>query len=826
MESSVSERQRKWLYLLLGWALATVPVLYFHNGLVTEYYFSKAIWANVLIPLPLILYLFWALRSGTLVVPRARTMLPVALFCGWALLSLTWATNPYKGLELIGKVAVGPLAYLGLMAIVRTRDEVRGLLYLFLWAMAGVAIYGFFQYMEVFYLPKDQYGDPDPSTTIGLTNFVVEYMMLYILAGPILMVLDNRRWVRTLLGFGSGAIIVYVILSRNRAGMVSFMAELVMLLVILSYLLWRYRERFPISRRHVAAVAGLIVVGMGIVLGGTTVGQRVSNRFTDMFQPTRGERLEEIYSAEGAEALSREQVLEHLSAHYENPEGSLRASLKKDFLSEVSGGYRLNPEEAQKGALDRLLDRVRRDGSINFRLETWYQCVRFMFPANPLIGVGLANLEVEFPRYYTPFLERMTLNHNTRVVRAHNEYIQALIDLGVIGFVLLSWLVVQLGRTMVAGFRGCRDRRDYLMWLALNLGFFGFAVEAFFAFPMQVPTSSIYFFIGMALSEVFARQVTTERDEDATAAATSGVHGWWRVPLRSIPGQATAWLALIALVAVTIWGETFAYNALVGEVRNKEARVFKRYKRWDEAHTLLTEAIDHYPNMEGYYYDRAVVRMQQGRDREGLKDLRVTADLVPNYAMGRKQIGMLAARVGRTELAVEEFAKTMEIYKTERKELTELIATTALQGNRPELALPIVEETIEEHDIVTPWLLRTRASLLGMADRPREAVAAYEDLRQQGVWAPELQVEYGMALFEVGRVTEAESQLGEALNEKSDIAQGWLALGRAHAAQDQVASAKQAFRRAIALEPGLRSRIRQDKEVRRHPALAEWAKEL
>lgn len=767
MRSPDDTRLRHWLYLAFIWAVAVIPVVYFHNGIVTEYYFSKAIWGNLFIALPILVFWFLNLQQGRFVLPTARTALPLALLCGWGVFSLTWAENPYKGLEYIGRVGMASVAYFGALYFIRTERQIRGFLFLAIWTMVAVSLYGFLQWGEVFYLPKDQYGEADPSTTIGLTNFVVEYFMPLMLTAPMLFLLDRRRWVRSLLLFASVCILLYLIVSRNRAAMLGFLTEMTLLIGVVVWLVLRHRDRFRVNPRWAIAGVLAIVLGLGLLLGGTTVGQRVSVRFVEMFEPT---------------ALEKEQELS---------------------ASEV------------------LVARLSKDASTRFRMHTWYQSINFMFPAAPVAGVGLANLEVEFPEFYTDFLEGMTLRNNTRVVRAHNEYVQLLVDLGIIGFLLFFWMIGHLLRNMAQSLQLARNRDELLLWLAIHLGFVGVAVECFFAFPLHIPTSAVFIFVMLAISEAW-RRLMLERH----AGAKEGSTGWLVAQVDS-PGRAVAgWLIFAAGVGLTLYQTQFAYRALVGEVRSKEARVLKRFQRWDESYVLLSDAIRHYPWMEGYYYDRAVVMMQRGQMREALRDLQVTSELVPNYGMGRRQIGQLAAQLGMTELAVDEFRHSMLIYKSQRAELTELIARTALRGQRPDLAVETLRETMDEHGVVNVTLLRLRADAYAMLGQMDEARGMLEALREAGDWGPAVQLRYAGLLAEGGEVTRAESMVRDVLAGRSGDPEAWLTLGHVMVRKGDSAEARAALERALALDPAVRQRLKADRNLRRDAELAVWLESL
>ncbi len=412
----------------------------------------------------------------------------------------------------------------------------------------------------------------------------------------------------------------------------------------------------------------------------------------------------------------------------------------------------------------------------------------------------------------------MTIRNNTRVVRSHNEYVQALADLGLVGFTLFLWFLVQVFRSSAEGLRYLRTRSDWLWWFGLNLGLVGFSITAFFAFPLQVPTSSIYFFILVGLSTSYTRVLRARETETNNDWIKLDLEdGDWRVP--------ALWAVTGVFAGSVLTLETFTYNALVGEVRNKEARVYKRYKRWDEAYALLTDAINHYPWMEGYYYDRAVVQMQRKKMNEALQDLRKTAELVPNYAMGRKQIAMLAQQMGMTELAVNEFKATMNIYKQQREELTLLIGRTALRGRRPDLAIPVLKETLElEGDNLTKKreLLRMLADAYGMSGKGKESLEVFEQLRALGDWDENLAIRYAMALDQTGKVSEAESQLRQLTRDAPTNASGWYALARIRTRAGDVTEAVQMLDRAISLDPKLDGRARRDPLLTGKPAIKAW----
>lgn len=754
------ENSRRAFYLATGLLVAIIPVVYFHNGLVTEYYYSKAVWGNFFAPMLLALWLLLGLRQQSLVLPKSRIFVPLLLFLAWCLASLLWVRNPNKAWDLIVIVGAGPFLALAVATFVQRREEIIHLLYLILLAAVAVTVYGFFQYFEVVYLPKDQYGDADPSTTIGLTNFAVEYMSVFFLTGPLLLLIEQRRWLRSLLIVASVCVITYLLISRNRAGFLALVAEVIALLFLL-FIVAKVRAKGAlISGRLVAITAVVIVSSAAIVFTQTTVGERVAERFIDLVNI---ERVDD-----------------------------------------------------QTSLLSALLERAQRDASVRFRVQTWYQCLLALFPAYPLYGVGLANAEIEFPRHFTPFLEGMTIRHNTRVVHLHNEYVQVFSDLGIIGFVLLFWLLTQLCRSAFAGFSRIQNRQQLLLWLAVHVGFFGYLVEMFFAFPLQIPTSSIYFFVFVGLSIATNRYLRHAAGVPAEAL-------YFVLPVSLAVTRRVCFLAAILLL---VWGgytEVLAYHRLIGEVRNKEARVFRRANRLVDAERLLDEAIAHYPGMEGYYFDRGSIRLQNKNSDGALEDFMITAKLVPNYAAGRKQIGVLAAQAGRIELAIQEFKAVMDIYKSQRGELAETIGKLALQANRPDLAIPVLESLpaeIASHANLQRLLFQAYAQAANAASAIA-IIERYPDLLKD----VNVRTNYISLLFAIGRTQEAATQAKAFLAQHSELAEAWVLAAKADLASDPAAS-KKALTKALQLNPQLIDFVKRDRDFKAHPELASFIENL
>ena len=108
-------------------------------------------------------------------------------------------------------------------------------------------------------------------------------------------------------------------------------------------------------------------------------------------------------------------------------------------------------------------------GSVTYRVQMWQNTTQII-KKHPVVGVGVGNFKVHYDKYAL-----LAMNTND----AHNDYIQMLCELGIVG-IYLAFLV------LVYAYRGAFKKRD-LYSTALKVGLWAFLIVAMFNFPMQAP---------------------------------------------------------------------------------------------------------------------------------------------------------------------------------------------------------------------------------------------------------------------------------------------------------------------------------------------------
>jgi O-antigen ligase len=136
------------------------------------------------------------------------------------------------------------------------------------------------------------------------------------------------------------------------------------------------------------------------------------------------------------------------------------SSISTETRTELSGGMRLS--------IDRDALRV--------------------FRSKPVLGWGLGTFPVVYPQYrsfYTNFF----------VNEAHNDYLQLLCEMGLLGFGTMVWFLIVLYGTALRQIRNWASDVSSAVTLACTLGFTGILVHSALDFNLQIPGNAALFYV-------------------------------------------------------------------------------------------------------------------------------------------------------------------------------------------------------------------------------------------------------------------------------------------------------------------------------------------
>jgi O-antigen ligase len=122
-----------------------------------------------------------------------------------------------------------------------------------------------------------------------------------------------------------------------------------------------------------------------------------------------------------------------------------------------------------------------------------------MFTKRPMLGWGLGTFPTVYPGYRSFYT-------NLFVNEAHNDYVQLLVETGLLGFALMLWFLIRLYRHGLPTSRRWEFKWDGAVSLAALLGCTGILLHSFVDFNLQIPANAALFYVlcGLAASKPLA----------------------------------------------------------------------------------------------------------------------------------------------------------------------------------------------------------------------------------------------------------------------------------------------------------------------------------
>ena len=161
-------------------------------------------------------------------------------------------------------------------------------------------------------------------------------------------------------------------------------------------------------------------------------------------------------------------------------------------------------------ALPTLRNKIENTALSEYRLTAWRNCLE-MVKDNPLQGVGAGNFKIFYPAYSHKAVVDPAYDATRILGKAHNDYIQTAVELGLPGMLLFVLLPVS---GLILAYRIMRASKNPAIEF-ISIGFSGglisFIVGAFFSFYLQrsMPPLLVFVYLGILVilhSNVFSRK--------------------------------------------------------------------------------------------------------------------------------------------------------------------------------------------------------------------------------------------------------------------------------------------------------------------------------
>lgn len=454
LSASTAERIIQWLFWvrkgLLALMLVTVPVLFYLGN--TEYGYTKSIFALITTGL---LTIAWftemALRKNYRLRPTQLFWPGLALVISGFLSLISFVD--ITGLTLLPTLPIGlqtlaMLCYFGLLyfimahSIESERDLKLFLGYLLISAVP-VCVYALLQYYGLVTGAQGVRG--------GLES--------------VISTMGNRNYVASFLGH----LLPITLVLFFQARLLLTRLAIALTLILLAYTLWIADSAAIWAGLAAAGVVGLMALFVSGLL------KKLSDRQKLIFQLSLGILFI------GAIVVIGPMLVRNWNA----------TSAQSD------PGQRL-------GA---FVQKVWVENSGEVRLWDWWIGYE-MWKASPLFGQGLGTYKIKFLEYKAIFRKTEEgQKYNIvipRAIQAHNEYIQVLSEMGILG---LTAMLALIGSVFVSAFRFVKLETvsSEKKWIAIGAlaGATVFFVDSFFSFPLHLPASALnlVFLLGLLQSK-------------------------------------------------------------------------------------------------------------------------------------------------------------------------------------------------------------------------------------------------------------------------------------------------------------------------------------
>jgi O-antigen ligase/tetratricopeptide (TPR) repeat protein len=625
-------------------------------------------------------------RLAVLSTPFDGPFVALLLFSG---ASLAWSVNAHEGLLAWMHWAACALVFWMVAAALRDESDARRLLQALFVSGVLIALLGLAQHAYgLTLLPQAQ----PPAATFVHKNVAAAFVVMTVPLGPTLLLHRPRSKLLIQYVSATAVMVSFVVVTFTRSAWLALAVQVALFTVLLA----RDRElriRWPAPRRVMAtALVGAIVVASTTtvaVLGRAGVS-------------TAWERIAEVWRAFGSE----------------------RASLDP----EVEGV---------------------RYTSVQHRRAIWLNTLAMARDA-PLLGVGLGNHEVVYPAYAWSAAPDRIFGEKAQLDHAHNDYLQAFAELGLVGAGLFTWLLVTLWRTLRRLWlrEAAADRRALV--LGVGLGLAGLLVDAAFSFPLQqaLPplVAAAYLAVLAALLTRFGWDAGAWRLFDASAGLR-----------RVVPPVAAA--VVLAVLAGTAWSHARWLRADRHALRMARA---ERRGEWPVALAEARAAHDLDPGRREPLLVIGQAHLAAGRPGLALPPLRELLVTRPHDMTALGNLGLALSARGEGTAAADAFGRVLRIQPRDARAHSELGHLLEQQGRRKE-ALEAYRLAARYDGRNASYLHQWGVAAL-QAGFPEEAVHALGRAVQQDPSRAASHKALGVVLFEVlGRRAEGEPHLRRAL---------------------------------------------------------------
>ena len=584
--------------------------------------------------LMMLFYFVFLMRKNdncVVLIPRSPLVLPVVALFLWMAVSVLWVPSLYEGLLKVIDWGSAVLVFLLIVMLIRDAKSFKILLLCTFLSGFIISLLGFAQYLfSVDWVHQHQ----APAATFGNKNMAAQYMVATIPFGLCLLLNEREKWMCWLLSIGSACMLTFLYYTHTRGSWFSFMGEglfIILALILFSFL---HKQKIWTDWNKVLSVIGMLVL-FAVMINFTP------NTFVS--EATMG--IDRNINPSGR-AVQTQSISESANL------------IKEGFYSSQSQRF------------------------------TMWENTMEMIKDHLVLGTGIGGWMVYYPKYQAAVREDLMLVEGFFHINAHNDYLELVSELGMVGLAIILWiaamLLISIWRILMAPHLDANIR---VAVLAPIVAFSGIAATAIVSFPLQQATTIMYITMCLGCIAVSYWQ------------AGGHVKGPYRIRFPKFASRAA--VAIVLLVGTSVAAATH-YNWFVAETNYRNAVSSMRTGRNQDLGRYAKLAVEQHPlrkhmslYLANYYigrkeYRKAVRNYERVREDypyriEVMQNLGVAyintkqmdkareifelwASIQPHSMQALVSLGIFYSRIGEKEKAIETLERADTLYKTRKQQ--------------------------------------------------------------------------------------------------------------------------------------------------------------
>jgi len=210
--------------------------------------------------------------------------------------------------------------------------------------------------------------------------------------------------------------------------------------------------------------------------------------------------------------------------------------------------------------------------TLNYRSQFWENSLQ-MFQEHPLLGVGLGNWQVYFPKYgLGKFTNFEIANGINTLQRPHNDFLQILCENGILGFIGYYFLFGLVFYFLFMLYKNSKSATEQWKYAFIFSGIVGFMLISFFDFPMERIEHQVLL---MLLFSIIVSDYYSKNKEPKNANSNHR-------------------LVFIFIAVAALFSLVVSYYRFKGEVATAKLYFSKRQEEWDKTLQLATNASSYF----------------------------------------------------------------------------------------------------------------------------------------------------------------------------------------------------------------------------------------